>query len=307
VIDAAGYVRPVARSCFVQNKLPFQLSASATNLEVKKGFPYLYGIGATSEKQVRDGILGLAERGFFATPRFKKLGLFLESCDPEVNAEIDAALAKSGVKPSQVSKFTLGCNLIAPPTEVAQGVLQHKNAGATHVFLASSILNNQNYVRTAAQQDFHPAWGASDFGSTTAAPTAGMWDKSFDGATLVSSTRSGDLNSGIRTAEATACDKVLRSHGRPGVETESRDATALGLCDAFNFFRAIINKVVPNPTRQRYIDALGTLGMFRTSQAGDGVFDRVGKVTGGDFHRPIRWQADCTCFKVIDPIFKPGF
>lgn len=302
-IDSAGYVRPVARACFVQNKLPLQVSGSATDAELKRSSPYLYGLYASSEKQVRDGILGLAERGFFETPRFKKLGLFLEACNPEVNAQIDAALAKVGIKGEQVSKFTLGCNLVANPSEIAQGALQHKAAGASHVFLASSILNNQNYVRLASQQDFKPVYGVSDYGSTTAAPTADDWDPAFDGAVAISSTRSGDLNSGIKTAESAACDKVLRSKGRPGVETEARDATAVGLCDAFNFFRALIGRAGANPTRESYMAVLGVLGLFKTGAVGDGVFDRPGKVTGGDFRRPLQWQLGCKCYKVLDPNF----
>ena len=307
VLDQAGYVRPQARACFVQNKLPFQLSTAGTSAEVKRSYPYLFGISATAEKQVRDGILGLAERGFFQAPAFKKLGLYLEACVPEVNAEIDAALAKVGVKPNQVSKFTLGCNIIASPSEISQGVLQHKGEDASHVFLASSILNNQNYTKIAAQQLYRPVYGASDFGDNTAAPVARQWDPSFDGAVIPSSTRSGDLNSGIRTEEAAACDKVLRAAGLRGIETEAPDATALAMCDSFSFFRRIIDAAGANPTRQSFIEAVTGIGLFKTSSRGDGVFDRPGKVTGGDFHRPLRWENACGCFKAVVPEFRPGF
>src|SRR5205814_6894458 len=103
VIDAAGYITPVSRSCFVQNGLPFQLSTSAGNTEVTKGYPYIYGMTAPSEKQVRDGALGLSELGLFAAPKFRKLGLLEDACDPNVNRELEADLAKVGVKPQQIS------------------------------------------------------------------------------------------------------------------------------------------------------------------------------------------------------------
>src|SRR5438874_3860315 len=109
---------------------------------------------ASSEQQVRDGILGLHDRAYFDAPKFQKVGLFEDGCDPHVNAEIDANLAKADVKPNQVSKFVLDCNIVAPPNQIAQGVLQHKLDNATHVFLATSISNSQNYVRIAAQQDY---------------------------------------------------------------------------------------------------------------------------------------------------------
>jgi hypothetical protein len=305
-IDQAGYITPVSRSCFVQNKLPLQISTSAATHELKGGYPYLYGQTAPSEKQGRDGALGLAELGFFAPPKFQKLGLMEDSCEPDVNAEIEANLAKVGVKPNQISKFTLGCALIAPPNEILQGVLQHKSAGATHVFLATSISNSQRYTQLAAQQNFKPTYGTVDYGTNTA--SVGDWDASFVNALAISSQRSGDLNSGIRSAGLQACDRVMKAHGLKGIETERNDGAATGVCDAMYFFRQAISKAGANPTRQSFIEGVSRMGRWTAAGSSDGLFDRPGKVVGGDFHRTLRFDGGCTCWKVQgDPAFKPGF
>ena len=307
VIDNAGYITPVSRSCFVQNKLPFQISTSAATNELTKGYPFLYGQTAPSEKQVRDGALGLAELGFFAPPKFQKLGLMEDACEPEVNHELEANLAKVGVKPAQISKFTLECQLIAPPNEILQGVLQHKAAGATHVFLATSISNSQRYTQLAAQQNFRPVYGTSDYGTNTASVSS--WDASFTGGLAISSQHSGDLNSGIRNPEVTACDRILTAHGRKGIATERDDGAGALLCDQLNMFRQAVNRVAANPTRRSFIDVgLSRMGLFKAGVGSDGVFDHLGKVVGGDFHRTLQFDGGCGCWKVRGaPAFKPGF
>jgi hypothetical protein len=231
----------------------------------------------------------------------------VDSCEPVVIAVIEASLAKAGVKPAQLVRYTLSCQLIAPPSEILQGVLQHKSAGVTHVFLATSISNSQRYTQLAAQQDFKPTYGTADYGSNTA--SVGDWDASFAGALAISSQRSGDLNSGIRSAQVQACDRLLRTHGLKGIADERNDGTATSTCDAFNFFRQAIGKVGANPTRQSFIESgVSRMGRFTAGAGSDGVFDRPGKVVGGDFHRTLQFDRGCTCWKIRgDAAFKPGF
>ena len=306
VVDAAGYITPVSRACFWQNKVPFEISTSAGNTELGKGAPYLFGPIAPSEKQVRDGALGLAQRGFFAAPQFKKLGLLEDSCDPAVNAELEGDLAKAGVQAGQISKTVLDCQLIAPPNEIQQAVIQQRAAGATHVLLASSVSNSQNYTKLAAQQNFHPVYGTSDYGTDTAA--AGSWDPSFAGAVAITSNHYGELSSGIRNPQVNACDTLLKASGLNGINSESKDEAAVQICDQFNFFRQAINAAGGNPTRASLIDAgVSHMGAFKGGIIGDGVFDRPGKVVGGDFHRTIQFDGGCGCWKVRDPNFAPGF
>lgn len=306
VVDMAGYVRPVGRTCFVQNKLPHQISTSSTEVDLEKGYPYLYGENASSEKMVRDGIRGLQELRFFEAPAFKKLGLLVDSCDPSVEREIDANLRKIGIAPAQVSKYKMNCQLVAPPNEVLQGVVQHKSAGVTHVFLAGSLSNSTRYTSLAGQQNFRPKYGMSDYGTLTAA--AATWDRSATGALAVTSTRRGELNTGVRTPLVDRCEAILTAEGLRGIEEEKKDGAALAICDALFFWKKAIDRSGANPTRLALIESgLATIGEHQSAGGSDGLWNRKGKVVGGDYHRPLQLDGRCLCWKVLDQQFEPGF
>ena len=303
VLDFAGYARPVGRTCFVQNQLPHQISTSSTEVDFRKGFPYLYGEPASSEKQARDGILGLAEVGFFQAPGFKKLGLLVDTCDPSVGTEIQSSLDKVGVGAGQVSKFTVNCALVAPPNEILQGVVQHKAAGASHVFLASSLSNNQRYTSLAQQQGFRPAYGVSDYGTATA--SNGTWDRSFAGAIGVTSTRRAEMNSGIKNPRVQTCERLVTAKGLKGFTNDVDSAS--NVCDQFWFFRKAVDRAGANPTRTSLVEVgVGSIGQHESGGGSDGIFDRRGKVNGGDFYRFLQFDGGCVCWKLRDPNFKRG-
>lgn len=306
VLDLAGYARPAGRACFVQNQLPHQISTSGTDADISAGFPYLYGENATSEKMVRDGILGLSELGFFAAPAFQRLGLLVDQCDPPVVAQIEASLAEVGVSPDQVSTFTMSCQLVGSPVEQQQAVLQHQRDGVTHVFLASSLTNSQRYTQFAADQGFRPFYGVSDYGTLTS--SASPFDETFVGAIGITSTLRGELNSGVRNAQLEECHRILTSRGVAGIETERDDGAAALACDQLTFFRQAINAAGANPTREQYVEqGVGLMGERLSASGSNGIFDRAGKVTGGDFHRALTYDGGCQCWRLRDPEFRPGF
>jgi ABC-type branched-subunit amino acid transport system substrate-binding protein len=307
VIDFGGYLRTAARRCFVEAKLPIIAALAIDEVEAKSAFPYVLSPRNLAEQQVRNGILGLRDHGFFAGPEFRKIGLFEDACLPSVHRDIDRALAEAGVKPNQVSKFVLACEVAAPPNQIAQAVLQHKGDNVSHVFLASSGTNAQNYVRIATSQGLNPVYGASDYGEVTTGAGSGNWGAPFDGATAITSQHFGEVNSGIRNPELQACDQVARRHGLRGFEDEKEDVGLASFCDVFQYFKAAINKAGENPTRSSFVQGISALGTFKTALLGDGVFDRPGKLSGGDFQRAIRYHGDCTCWKLVDRDFKPAF
>lgn len=306
VLDFAGYVTPASQQCFVDAKVPYAAYTSLGETKTSSSFPYLFGPSASSEKQVRDSALGLAARGWFKDPAFKKLGLMLDGCDPHVNSELEKDLAKAGLTSGQISKFVLDCNLVAPPNQISQAVLQHKIDGATHVLLATALANSQNYTKIAVQQGFRPRWAASDYGSNLYQATADGWDASFDGAIGITSTRVGDLLTGVRSPAAANCDRIVRAHGLHGVDDERTDSGAYPVCDLFALLRQALNHAGANPTRESTIQALGTIGHYDSAGVGDGEFDRAGKVSGGDYHRTIEWRSNCACWKPISA-FERGF
>ena len=90
------------------------------------------------------------------------------------------------------------------------------------------------------------------------------------------------------------------------MNSEVKDSTAYGMCDDFSLVRTVLNKAGSNPTQLGFIQTLSNIGLWRSAGFGDGMFNKPGKVTGGDFHRPLQWHADCTCWKTLAD-FQPGF
>ena len=303
VINSAGYVTPASFQCFVDHRLPISAGISLSSEQAKKSYPYLFGTFPLSEQQVRNGILGVAARGFFKSVGFTKLGILEDNCLPAANKEIAQDLAASGVPASKITTYVLDCDLVAPPNQISQAVFQHR--GASHVFLASSILNDQNYVRIAAQQNFRPQYFTSDYGSPTA--PAGSWDPAFDGAVAITSLHTGELNSGMPNARRSLCDKILVEHGRHGVTSEQTDATAMSICDSVLFMKQALDHAGANPTQTGFVQSLATMGRFTAGSVPDGLWNKPGTIAGGDFQRAIKYVGACTCYKVVDRAFARSY
>ena len=305
VFNVGAYLTPADRQCFTQAKVLEQSATQIDNAEARASYPYLFSAVAVAEQMVTAALLDMGRRGIFKAPAFKKLGLFEDECDPPVNRAIDAALSQLGIGAKQISKYVLDCAVAAQPNQIEQGALQHKLANASHVFLASSETNDQNYVRIANGHQFHPQYLVSDYGANTSGSGTSNWGAPFNGAIGITTSRVGELSSGIHNAQEVTCDKVLRSHGVKGISSESTDTTALGYCDMFWIVRQALNRAGANPTQSSFLQAFGTMGLFRSVDTGDGNFNRAGKVTGGDFKREITYQSGCGCWKIVDRTMIP--
>jgi hypothetical protein len=53
-------------------------------------------------------------------------------------------------------------------------------------------------------------------------------------------------------------------------------------------------------------EGLPKVSRFETAILGNDIFDRPGKLAGGDFVRAIQWHLGCKCWKVVDAAMKPG-
>lgn len=306
VIDFAAYLDPVARSCFPENQLPYEGSTSVTEEESAGAHPYMYSVLASTDRQLRNWVFESANRGLFAGKDFRKLGLLQNACNPKVNAEVRQNLAKVGVGNDKQSVFTVSCATIVPPSEISQAIVKHRNEdNVSHVLLAVPIASAQSYVSQAARLGWRPVYTASDFGTMTNHSPAADWHDSFDGTIAITSAKAGELNSGIVHPLFVQCQEWMKKAKVPPPEEEA-DA-ALALCDTFRLFAAAANAAGPNLRRDRLLDdGLARVGRFETTNWGDGVYDRPGKVTGGDFIRPIQWRIDCRCWKLVQTEFKPG-
>lgn len=302
VLDYAAYLDPVARSCFAQNKLLYQPVTSVTEEEAAGAQPYMYSALASTDRQLRNWVFEAAARGTFKSKEFRKLGLLLNACNPKVNKELRGNLAKVGVR--EVSTFTLRCATVAPPNEISQAVLQHRQDGVSHVLLAAPVGNAQSYVRNADGLGWRPSYQATDFGSVTISTSEGGWNDGFDGAIGITSNRGGELNSSIVHPQVARCQGWMK---RARVRPPDRDGdAALGLCDMFTLFRAAANANGPQLVRTRVVPSLAKVGRVDFAAFGVGVYNRPGKVTAGDFLRAVQWRAGCKCWRVIDRELKPA-
>jgi len=307
VIDLAGYLSPVARSCFVENKIPYQQGDALINEDEAAGAqPFMYSALTSDDRGARNWVFDVAARGWFDPKKgFRKLGLLLDECNPKANAELEANLTKVGVPDKQRSTFTLGsCASIASPSEITQALVQHRNAGVSHVFLASNNSNNQAYVRQADRIHWKPVFMASDFGFATSSISANNFPDGFDGTVAITSTRDGEINSGMINAQVVRCEEWMKKKHVPPPTKEAD--YALNLCDQFRLFAAAANAAGPNLVRTTLVGGLAKIGRFETAYLGDGLYDRPGKVWGGDFIRAIQWHLNCKCWKVLERVMKPG-
>jgi hypothetical protein len=251
---------------------------------------------------VRNWVADAVARGMFeGRSGFRRLGFLLDECDPEVGKLFIDTLASAGISGSKLSLFTIrGCNPQSPQ-DVAQAIAQHRRDNVSHVLLASEPSDAQNYVRQADGIGFHPQYLVSDIGTNTAAALQGQWPDGFEKAIAITTSRTGERNSGIVSSPVNECNEWMKKSG-VAPSTEEKDQIPPLVCEMFRLFVAATNATGPNNlTRLTLVDqGLPKIGHFTGLVSADSEYNRRGKVTGGDYSRTIQWHADCTCWKVLD-------
>jgi hypothetical protein len=77
-------------------------------------------------------------------------------------------------------------------------------------------------------------------------------------------------------------------------------------CDLILMLAQAIDHAGINPTRVGIVQALGTMGSFRSANLGDTNWTTPGRFAGGDSQRAIQYQVSCQCWKVVDA-FGPAY
>lgn len=295
VIDYAGFVSGASQACFPDRKVPYIGLTSMTQELMTSRFPYMASVAASTDQQLRNLAFGLKERGLLQDPALKKLGVFISSCNPQLNSQLRADLNSYGIANNRISWFEGTCELINPPSQVSQAVTQHRRDGVTHTLLATSISSSQGYVRTANDLAYEPRYFVSDYGSNTQG--ASGWPEAFDGGSAITSTRNGELNAGIANDSTERCQGWFVA---AGMKRQGEGGGGLVMCDLLRAFDAAADAAGPSLTRESLIPSLAEVGTFRSSALGDAVY-REGKYWGGDFIRRIEYSADCTCWMAVEP------
>src|SRR5207237_9723676 len=159
-VDAGGFAFPQsAYACVPQQKIPMVTASAILTSGAAKFAPYLAAPPADLGTVMRDTALGLRDVGWFDPAKgFKKLGLLYDECAPEVNKQLDDALARARITSAQISKYTFACPQggFASPARMAQAVSQHGSVRVTHDIGPTGGGTCRAYPPTASRRGHHP-------------------------------------------------------------------------------------------------------------------------------------------------------
>ena len=309
-IDAQGMVLEASEQCLTtEHKIPLILPVAEPDSFFAHQNGYMISVNASGNQQIRNAILGAAGDGVFDRAKgFKKIGLLDDRCAPEFPVDAKELFRQSGV--TEIDEFTLDCSgFVAPPNQIQQAALQHKNAGVTHVIALTSNANLQVYTSSAQQLSFKPTYlGGDMYGNTSPGLSKNFDPNQYDGTVAYTvQTYGGTVSHVPLTPAAQRCSQLMVSHGLPGITEEGKDDPVLWYCDEFALFQEMAKRVSPSGfTRRAFVSTLSSVGRIPFARTSDGVYDRPGRYWGASGYRKIQWHRDCTCWRVVEANFRPN-
>lgn len=309
-IDGQGMVLEASQQCLtVENKIPLIAPVALPESFFAGQGGYLIGVNASGNQQIRNAVLGAANDGTFEPAKgFKKVGILDDRCAPEFAVEAKQLLRQARV--TEVDQSTLDCSgFIAPPNQIQQAVLQHKNAGVTHVLALTSNANLQVYTSSAQQLAFKPRYlGGDMYGNTSPSLSKNFDPNQYDGTVAYSVHTFGATAAKVPLQPAAQrCSQLMTSNGLPGISEEGKDDPVLWYCDEFALLEQMAKRTpAAGFTRRAFVSTLSSVGRIPFARTSDGVYDRPGRYWGASGYRKIQWQRDCTCWRVVDPNFRPN-
>jgi hypothetical protein len=316
-IDMGGFSNPPGvGDCVPQHKVPLFASTSVTPKELQQYAPYLMSFAGDAVEVQHNAILAMSSRGWFSPANgFKKLGILMDECSPEVNQATFDTLAQIGISKNQISVADVACptNGFASPGDMEAAVLQHVRDNVTNLIPVIGGGSFKEYSAAAQRQGFKPKYTSTDYDGFEITATGGTGPDvdNFDGTVSVSTTRIGENTSGLTDPATQHCIDVFKRHGLSAdlvMPTSPSSYPEGGVyCSYFETFAAAVQKD-PGLTRTGISVGLDKLGKVSMAYLlGDAVFDRPGKLTGGDFWWVVQFSKACTCWKVIDQTQHPTY
>ncbi|MBV9665296.1 MAG: hypothetical protein JOZ37_15115 [Actinobacteria bacterium] len=252
--------------------------------------------------EMTTGILGAQQRGYFDPAKgFKKLGLLEEDCTPEVNTQLENALARAHV--TSISKYKFACPAggFASPAEMNQAVVQFERDGATNVIPLTGGGSFLSFSNAAESQHYRPKYLAVNYNGflVTATTATKPNTDNFDGAMAITTAAYGmDTTPNYPVDAGTArCQKILVKAGFP--PSEVFGAQGGGVCSVLWASAIAINHAT-SLTRQSIIPALFNAGPIQLAYAAtDTTYSAPYKTYGGDTWRALQFVKDCTCWHIV--------
>ena len=311
-LDGGGFAFPQsAYDCIPQQKIPMVTLSWILTSEATKFAPYLATPVGDLGTLMRDTAFGLRDVGWFDPAKgFKKLGILEDECAPEVNKQLDDALAKVGFTGAQISKYTFACPQggFASPADMAQAASQHRAAGVTHVLPLTGGGSQKSYVAAAAQTGYHPQYAFTDYQGAviTAGSATGPSASDIDGALDMTSGKFGmEKTPGFPVdAPTKRCqDLAVKAGLSPGMVFQGGG----GICALFWTVEAALNHA-PALTPDAMLPGLFGAGPLQLAwPEADTVFKPPSKYYGGDTWWPIQFHKECACWHVLDPNRRPSY
>lgn len=307
-----GWQPSTTDTCALQNHLPTFSDIEIPEAEVKNFYPYYFSNAGELELLYHNFAHALAQMGYFSPAKhFKKLGVFYRDCIPGLYQALVAQMAQVGVASSSVEGFDVGCpsTPFAPPSTVEAAILKFQQDGVTDVAPVQEYEDIQAFTRQANSQGYKPQYLVPDDGivATTSSPTFEPDPANFDGAVAITPYQYGAIQSGLpEDAETKKCDQIMVSHGLPTVY-QSGDQIAGVYCNLVWMLVAAMQHD-PGLTQNGLAPGLAAAGSVAFSYPdGPNDFKASGGTYGGEYWRPLQFQAGCGCWKVTNATFSPSF
>jgi len=309
VLDSDGFIERAAQSCVtIEHQTPLIHNVPLSAAFMRSGAPFDVSTRPDMNRILAQTVTAAADAGFFDPARgFRRLGLLTDECVPEAYDERGvgayAMLESVGVGRDQITEFRTSCDQGEAQAQVAQAVLRHRGDGVTHVLPLTTWVTLQSYLIAADAQGFRPIYRSSDFqGLNYDLITKGFPRSQWDGTQGVTTTFAGELAAGgTLRPRAQQCSQMLVDAGLAPITDYQADALALFYCDFVDLFVRAANRAGPNPTRVGLGQAVQGLGAFTSATEERVVYDRPGKVSGGDSLATLQWSADCSCYVQTSP------
>lgn len=301
---------PGETTCVARQGIPNIWATPVHNPDVAALAPFVLSPRSDYDTLIRNYIFGLQQYGFYDGVR--RLGILIDSCFSDINDAVFGALSRLGVSRDQLSVYDYGCpNGITSPNAQFAAALQMKRDGVTHL-LSTAYGQINGFASAAADQGYRPRYGLMDDNAAVLLQTANPpADPSLDGALFITADQTGAENTeGATFSPATErCVAIASASGTGSPLEPGRTAAPLrGLqCALVELFVAAAQQTRPL-VRTGLAPTMGTLGPVDLSfPAGQNDFRNPALPAGGQFWRVTRYDADCTCVRLVDGSWYPSF
>jgi hypothetical protein len=300
--------------CYAHAHVPFFGGLNLlTAASVNASYPYLFDIDATTDNIDHNAVFALKSLNFFSPANgFKRLGVMVSSCTPEIPAEMSRWLNQAGVPASQTDTYNFGCPAggVFPPSSYQQAVLKFKQAGDTHVIAGGMAGWPLGFTRTAAQQSYKPKYGLPDE-NIDAVTTYGSADSpdvnNLADAILISTARYGEENTpGVTPDPATVkCNAIVEAAGLPSTYKQGLGGQA---CDEVWMFAAAADhaQTLSRDALAAGLQAAKSIDFSYPMGKNDFSGSHV-TIAGGQYWRTAQFMSSCKCWQLIDRAFHPAF